>query len=465
MPEVSLLVAVPPQHRGRPVDETLGPVVRLFESRWPDKFEVIIVEREARGLALLDAFSKSRGRIIMTLHPEQPCDPGFFMRAYDEIANGADLVRANRRMNESRFRIPVSVLPKVYARHRYGLAFNRLVRTFLPIETRDTSAGNLVMKRETATVAFALQSEPGFLFDLEIALIATDRRFVQRDLPERLLLYEEKTVARIGSEIRTIFFGLPKLWWRHLRGYYRAHSLPRAITADDWGISPGVNRGIVELARAGIVRRVSMLAGAPFLRECLDELLRLDVQAGLHFNLTFGTRFRSPGQFMFRWLMSTTLRDEVRDALRRQLDTLEAAGVRVAYLDGHHHVHIVPGVVPAIADILKERGIEEVRLPYDPALWLTSLAPLNVLSLLARRDFHVRGLRHRRFIYPRRFDDLARLAVRIGNDPDAEVIVHPAAEDDFAKYAVADPYSADRVTEFRALMTLPGIMELPPRRD
>src|ERR1700716_3134304 len=137
-----------------------------------------------------------------------------------------------------------------------------MVRMLLPSETRDTSAGNLALSRRMASTAFALQSAEGFLFDLELALIATDFGFEQRDLPERLFLYEEKTVSRMAEEVRTIFFGVPKLWWRHVRGYYRQKPMPGAITADDWGISPAVNRGVLDLARRGAVRRVSMLADA-----------------------------------------------------------------------------------------------------------------------------------------------------------------------------------------------------------
>jgi len=485
--EVSLLVAVSVPHRGRPLPQVLDPILELLAARWPRSFEVIVAPYGAgvtgaepelrtdraevrvlapmeggdlRGAALRHAFLRSRGRVLLTVHPEQPCDPAFFGRAYDELGNGAELVRANRRISESRFRIPVSVLPKVYARHRYGLAFNRMVRMLLPIETRDTSAGNLALSRRMAMAAFALQSAPGFLFDLELALIATDFGYAQRDLPERLFLYEEKTVGRIAEELETIFFGVPRLWWRHVRGYYREQAMPRAITADDWGISPGVNRAIVALARAGVVRRVSMLADAPYLTESLDELRGL-VDTGLHFNLTHGKPFGTPARLLFRWMTArrssrAALRDAIRTELRNQLDRLDAAGVRASYLDGHHHIHIVPGLIAAVADILAERGIREVRLPYDPSLWFSRLAPINLLSLIARRSFDQQGLRYRRVVYPQRkdFRDPARLRMRISRDPEAEVIVHPAFEDDFARYGVDDSYSAERMTEFRALRML-----------
>jgi len=433
--DVSLLV---------PGKADLAGVVSLFDARWPGRYEVIAVEHRLRGVALRDAFARSSGRVIMTLHPDQPCDPAFFIRAFDELANGADLVRANRRLENSRFRIPVSVLPKVYARHRYGLAFNRLVRLVLPsIETRDTSAGNLVLTRRLAAIAFALQSEPGFLFDLELAIVATDRGCVQRDIPERLLLHHEKTVARIGSELKTIFFGLPKLWWRHVRGYYRERALPDAITADDWGLSPAINRAIVDLSQRGIVRRVSMLADAPHRNVSLDELSGVEI--GLHFDMK--TR---PGRFLMRW-MTSRMGEQVRAELRRQLDVLRAAGVTPVYLDGHEHVHIVPGLIAAIAPVLEEYGIRTIRLPYDRSLWFTRLAPVNVFSIFLRRALDARGFRYRRLVYPqpKHFRDAARLRKHISRWPDAEVIVHPATERDFE-----DDYASDRVREYEMLMSL-----------
>jgi predicted glycoside hydrolase/deacetylase ChbG (UPF0249 family) len=36
------------------------------------------------------------------------------------------------------------------------------------------------------------------------------------------------------------------------------------ISADDWGLSPDINEGILDLARRGIVRRVSVLSSGSF---------------------------------------------------------------------------------------------------------------------------------------------------------------------------------------------------------
>ena len=497
--EVSLLVAVQVPRPVESLRQAMAPTIAFLRQRWGDAFEVIVAPfgdpraggdqayssealapsgtplrvlpaipsgGDVHGLALRAAFLEARGTVLFTLNPEQPCDPAFFQRAFDEVGIGTDLVHANRRMPDSRFRIPVRVLPFVYSRHRLGLAFNRLVKLLLPIATTDTHAGNLAMSRRMATQGFALQRFPGFLFDVELSLIASTLSLRQKDLPERLYLSEEKPSSRVFRETFTIAWRLPILWWRFLRGLYAPMQRPEAITADDWGISPAVNEGILRLAQQGIVSRVSMLAGSEHLRHELEPLLTLAsegrVAIGLHFNLTHGSAIADgPGAFIRTWLTArgrrrAQLGAEVRDQLQRQLGLLHAAGITPTYLDGHHHTHIVPGVMKQIADVLKAEAIEEVRLPYERSLWLTRLAPLNVLALWSRPTLRRYGFRSRRVIYPQRKDflDQGRLRALLTRDAGAEVIVHPAIADDFAAFAVADSYSGGRVTEYRALQML-----------
>jgi predicted glycoside hydrolase/deacetylase ChbG (UPF0249 family) len=143
--------------------------------------------------------------------------------------------------------------------------------------------------------------------------------------------------------------------------------------------------------------------------------------------------------------------DTVRAELRRQLDILRGAGLTPVYLDGHEHVHIVPGLVSAIAPVLEEYGIRTIRLPYDRGLWLSRLAPVNVFSIFLRRTLDARGFRYRRVVYPqpRHWRDAGRFFAHITRHEGVEVIVHPAVERDFN-----DAYASDRLTEYRTLRTL-----------
>lgn len=412
-----------------------------------------------RGGALRDAFLASSGRAIACLNAEQPCEPGFYSRAIALLAgNEADLVRANRRLAESRFRIPVRFLPLVYGRHRMGLGFNRLVRGILPVTSTDTHSGAWVMRREAAFPVFALQRFSGFLFDLEIGLVATAHGLREKDLPVTLHLAQEKSPRRIGLEAWSILRGLPRLAWRYRAGCYHPQPGPRAVTADDWGITPGVNSGILDLARRGVVRRVSVLVNSGYFREGLSELKAIPgVEIGLHFDLTFGKG--SPASVLRRWVRPASDREalaaEARTELERQLGLLRSTGAHPTYLDGHHHIHLVPGLLDAIAPVLRAAGIRRARLPYDPALWRTKPA-LAALALSARRSFARLGLESLPCLYPQpaHFRDQGRLRALMGRNPDAEVIVHPADRDDLLELGIPDPYTAGRVTEFQALRML-----------
>jgi predicted glycoside hydrolase/deacetylase ChbG (UPF0249 family) len=422
----------------------------------------ILIGTEARGEAIREAFLTSRGRVLWICNPEQPCDPVFFAEASKLVAEGHDLVRANRRHAESRFRIPVRVLPYVYGRHRLGLLFNRLVRLMLPLEAQDTHSGTSVLTRKLAAHVFSLQRYPEFLYELEWSLTALGHSLRETSLPVRVLLPEEKTVRRMSRETVSIALGLPSLLLRYRRGFYAEPQASTRITADDWGISPEVNSGILELARQGVIRRVSMMATCPYLESGLEELKKVPgIELGLHYNLTYGAVRLAPGgpnRFMLDWCLGgrSRMAPLARAELKRQLDVLEQAGVRTQYVDGHHHIHLIPGLLRELAPEIKARGIRRVRLPFDRRLILSPKFPLVILSLLARGELKRQGFEHFPCVYPlsRWFADHGRLQASLARNLSAEVIVHPARSNDFSRLAIDDSYSEGRVLEYRALAML-----------
>jgi predicted glycoside hydrolase/deacetylase ChbG (UPF0249 family) len=234
------------------------------------------------------------------------------------------------------------------------------------------------------------------------------------------------------------------------------------ISADDWGISPGVNRGILELCEAGVIRRVSLMATEPFLKNDLDSLLKLqNISLGLHFNLTFGSKFSSPLMLLKTWLFSRGVDKKnlilwVRDELSRQVKILQSAGVPLRHFDGHHHIQIVPGLFDSIADILERENIFHTRIPYDRGLWLTGKAPLNFFAHQLTRSAAIKNFQTLPFRYPspKVFKSSESLANYLMKSNGAEVLTHPAAEDDFAQYGIKDPVSYSRVEEYRALKSL-----------
>ena len=239
---------------------------------------------------------------------------------------------------------------------------------------------------------------------------------------------------------------------------------PSGITADDWGLSRGVNQGILQLVQNGIVRRVSLLANGPELRHGLAELVQLSVsnhvELGLHFNLTYGKSYSSPLRVLLKWLNVFDNPQNriaaVRSEFTQQLQALQAEGVVVKYMDGHQHVHLVPGILDTIADLLKAAHIQYVRLPYDPALWTSAKAPVAFLAVLARPVFKRHGFLYRPFIYPnlKSFEQPRLLEKLIQRHPESEIIVHPAAFNDLMDLKYPDSYTEGRIIEFQALKSL-----------
>jgi predicted glycoside hydrolase/deacetylase ChbG (UPF0249 family) len=351
-----------------------------------------------------------------------------------------------------------------------GLAFNRFVRFVLPVQTTDTHSGSWAMTRAAATPIFALQKSPGFLFDLEAWVTASTHGLKQLDLPVTLFLSQEKSARRVGHEAWAILRGIPALSWRYRRGCYDPSSArPQKVTADDWGITPGVNRGILELAELGVVRRVSLMAYGGYLKEGLTELKTLPgMSLGLHFDLTFGKS--TPGGILLAWLRPDSDRkrliEEAQGELKNQLRILREAGVTPTHLDGHHHIHLVPGMLDALAPLILDAGIKAVRLPSDPRL-LWRKPSLWLLTLAARASFRRHGFETLECFYPqaRHFRDQGGLRAELRRKPLAEVIVHPASVDDLRALRIPDPYTSGRVTEYRALKMLTVTFEPNPSRE
>jgi len=145
-----------------------------------------------------------------------------------------------------------------------------------------------------------------------------------------------------------------------------------AICADDYGLSYGVSIGILEALDAGRLTAVSALVNGPRWPAMGVELRRRcrNADVGLHFNLTLGRplgpmpTFASDGSFPpVTTVVRLALRRklplaEIRAEIDRQLNRFETVMGRAPdYVDGHQHVHGLPGVRDALIEALAARGL------------------------------------------------------------------------------------------------------------
>ncbi|MBV9572165.1 MAG: ChbG/HpnK family deacetylase [Alphaproteobacteria bacterium] len=154
------------------------------------------------------------------------------------------------------------------------------------------------------------------------------------------------------------------------------------LCADDYGLSPGVSRGIRELLAAHRLSATSCMTVHP---EFDDDGQRLrefcaHTDIGLHFTLTHDRSLSSV--LLAGWLRRLN-EEKIRDELNRQIERfIKVVGTSPAYIDGHQHVHLLPGVREAVVEAAKRIGAY-VRSTGEPigAAMLKRPAPVDSLFL------------------------------------------------------------------------------------
>jgi predicted glycoside hydrolase/deacetylase ChbG (UPF0249 family) len=143
------------------------------------------------------------------------------------------------------------------------------------------------------------------------------------------------------------------------------------LCADDFGLTEGVSRAILDLARARRISATSVITTRPWWPRLAPELASCsDLGIGLHLNLTtsepLGTMpmhaphgmFPSLAELLRGALLGRLQGQEIRDEIERQLSAFAAAlGRPPDFVDGHQHVHVLPGIRAQLLSALKDRGL------------------------------------------------------------------------------------------------------------
>jgi chitin disaccharide deacetylase len=155
------------------------------------------------------------------------------------------------------------------------------------------------------------------------------------------------------------------------------------VTADDAGLHPAIDRGIVAAHRRGIVTACSVVANGESFEHAVEILAkepRLEIGVHLTFveekPLSDSSAVRSligaDGKFppdhkrvATRWLLRRMNLQELEGELRKQIERVRDAGVSITHLNSHQHLHLLPGVLELTVRMAEEYGIPYVRVPRD----------------------------------------------------------------------------------------------------
>jgi predicted glycoside hydrolase/deacetylase ChbG (UPF0249 family) len=136
-----------------------------------------------------------------------------------------------------------------------------------------------------------------------------------------------------------------------------------ALCADDYALTEGVSRAMLDLVDARRLTAVSAMASMPGWPELAGELrVRRGVVAiGLHLDLTLRPFAGERRPFGLGEIVVKSLAGQIEGSVlaiefHRQFDAFETAlGAAPDHVDGHHHIHGLPRVREALAAVLMDR--------------------------------------------------------------------------------------------------------------
>lgn len=264
---------------------------------------------------------------------------------------------------------------------------------------------------------------------------------------------------------------------------YRSVSRPSAfaLVADDYALTDGVSRAILDLAAKGRISGTGAMTTRPTWPDAARALREHEgrIDMGLHLNLTLGAPLGPmpglcgsgslpPFKHLSRLAFMGGLDGaELGAEIGRQIDAFaEHYGRLPDYVDGHQHVHVLPGVRSALLETVAQRWTGDARPvlrdPFDTpgAILARGVAPVKaaVIAALAvgwGRRLDRAGLpRNRGFSGVSPFDarrdygvDFDRYLLAPG--PAHLVMCHPGFPD--AELAALDPVTECRAIEHRYL--------------
>jgi predicted glycoside hydrolase/deacetylase ChbG (UPF0249 family) len=171
--------------------------------------------------------------------------------------------------------------------------------------------------------------------------------------------------------------------------------MPRLIiNGDDLGLTPGVNRAVIQAHQRGVVTSATLMANSAAFDDAVARLRQAPaLSVGCHVMLVDGEplldprprtltrngRFRDGiAGFALAAMRGRLDPDEIAAEAIAQIRKLQAAGVRVSHLDTHKHTHLFPAVLKPLLQAAKACGVRAVRNPFAP------LAPLALAHLVKR---------------------------------------------------------------------------------
>jgi len=225
------------------------------------------------------------------------------------------------------------------------------------------------------------------------------------------------------------------------------------FNADDYGYSKGVNLGIMEACKNGLVRSTTMMTNMPgfehgvWLYKNIESCLKIGVHLVLTTGQSLGGVYKTitdnKGHFLPQAELFSRARAgtldllEVEKEYRLQIQKVYDAGIVPTHMDGHHHNQNLPYVVDIFLKMANEFGLRAVRIN-DTTKLVGDYADIKTTSFDA--SFFGDNLS---------YENLK--ATLLSCKDTTEIMCHPAYLDNFVYKSSS--YNKDRAYELEILVS------------
>jgi predicted glycoside hydrolase/deacetylase ChbG (UPF0249 family) len=186
---------------------------------------------------------------------------------------------------------------------------------------------------------------------------------------------------------------------------------PLHIVADDFGLTPAVDRAVFAALSQRVVSTPAFMPTAPR----AEDLLRTYCEHGytsIGWHITLSEPSHRPSSRHLREFSAAlcdstgafagreqafqvlvgpegSLLQQLRSELRAQLERIRCAGLNVSHVSSHHHVHVIPSVADALMQTLREANLGHVPIRgYGQAIGPSSSGAHRWLREFARSTTH-----------------------------------------------------------------------------
>ena len=176
------------------------------------------------------------------------------------------------------------------------------------------------------------------------------------------------------------------------------------INADDFGLLPEVNQGIIECFEAGSITSTTLMVNTQGATDAVELAQKHPVLGvGLHFNLTQGKPIRSPvdipslvddsgnfhnrSRFEKKMILGKIQPNDLKREFTAQCDRFGELGLEMTHIDSHHHIHVFPSIFKIVSNYARKVSLP-LRVPWvsygflGPTIRIKSLRSLLKKLLL-----------------------------------------------------------------------------------